>query len=396
MPLGPRSRRAPRRIDGVTKPRVLCISFSPLRRDSRVQRQIAVLAEFGDVVTVGYGPAPAGSADHLEIPASAPSLPQTPIGVLRLIIRAYRAVQLSSPGELAARRLLSETGTYDLVVANDARALPLAFAFADGAPVLADMHEWAPAENATNPVWRLLVKPYMEYLCRVLLPRASAVTTVSTSIAELYDAEYGVRPDIVRNAGRFRDLSPTVIEHDRIRLVHSGIAVPERNLEALIDAVASLDARFTLDCYLIGSDSYLADLRARATGNPRVTFHEPVEPDELPATLNRYDLGVFLLPPRTINNRLMLPNKFFDFVQARLGLVFGPAVETDELILEHDLGIVTAGWTAHDLVTALQEITAKDLAKYKAAADAAAHALSSESDIALQRGIIGRLLEART
>ena len=55
--------------------------------------------------------------------------------------------------------------------------------------------------------------------------------------------------------------------------------------------------------------------------------HPPVTPAELPSSLNAFDVGVYVLPPRTMNHRLMLPNKFFDFVQARLALVFSTAVE---------------------------------------------------------------------
>lgn len=42
------------------RPRILCVSFSPIHADSRVLRQLEVLREHGEVTTVGYGPAPEG------------------------------------------------------------------------------------------------------------------------------------------------------------------------------------------------------------------------------------------------------------------------------------------------------------------------------------------------
>ncbi|MDF1479156.1 glycosyltransferase [Leifsonia sp. H3M29-4] len=372
--------------------RILSISFSPINQDSRVRRQLAVLGEFGEVTTVGYGSTPAGVSEHFEVPASAPSLPQTPGGVIRLALHRYRAVGLRSPGEMAALRLLTGAAPFDLVVANDARALPLAFTIARGAPVWADLHEWAPEENSTSLPWRLLVKPYMDWLCREYLPRASATTTVSKSIADLYREHYGIAPDVVRNAGPLRELTPAPLEPGRIRLVHSGIAVRNRNVESLIDAVATLDDRFSLDLYLVDTGHYLATLQTRAAGSPRIRFREPVAPDDLPATLNTYDLGVFLLPPRTINYRFMLPNKFFDFVQARLGVVFGPAIEIDRIIAEHGIGVVTDGWSTGDLVAALRGLTHDDVARFKAASDLAAHVLSNDADLATQRSVVRRLL----
>jgi len=373
--------------------RILSISFSPLTRDSRVRRQLSVLREFGELTTVGYGPTPEGVTEHIEVPEDAPSLPQTPGGVIRLALHGYRGVQLRAPGEVAALRQLKDLRRFDLVVANDARALPLAFAVAGDAPVLSDLHEWAPEENSTSLPWRLLVKPYMDWLCRRYLPRVAAATTVNDSIAGLYRERYGVLPKIVRNAGPFRELSPSALQPGRVRLVHSGIAIPDRNLEGLIDAVAALDDRFTLDLYLVNASRFLSTLQERAAGNPRVRFHDPVPPDELPRTLNQYDLGVFLLPPQTVNYQFMLPNKLFDFVQARLGVVFGPAIETDRVIREHGIGLVTGGWSTDDLVATLRALTDEDVIGFKAASDHSARALSNESDLATQRSIVRQLLE---
>jgi hypothetical protein len=253
------------------------------------------------------------------------------------------------------------------------------------------LHEWAPEENTTNVPWRILVKPYMDALCRRYLSGVAAVTTVGQSIAELYRQRYGVAPVVVRNAGPRRDLTPSPLDGDRIRLVHSGVAVRERNIEALIDATAALDERFTLDLYLMGEGRYLHSLHRRAAAHPRVTVHPPVRPDEIPATLNRYDLGVYLLPLRTLNHRLMLPNKFFDFVQARIGIVMSPAEETARLIAEHGLGPSLPDTRLETLVSALRSIRTEDLAAYKRNADIAAARLSSEEDLAAMSSLVERL-----
>ena len=179
-----------------------------------------------------------------------------------------------------------------------------------------------------------------------------------------------------------------------IRLVHSGIAVPERNIESLIDATLMLDDRFTLDLYLVpmGSDSYLNSLKSRAGGSSRIRFCEPVSTTDLPQVLNRYDLGVYILPVKSLNHRLMLPNKFFDFIQARIGVVFGPSVETNRLIENHGVGMVTQGWEAKDLVAVLQQLTHEDITRFKEAAHIAAVELSSESDVRVQREVISGIL----
>lgn len=357
-------------------------------------RQIAVLSEFGDVTTVGYGPAPDGVAAHVQVPDELASLPKTMAGVIRLAGRRFRTAQWSAPALAFARTQLG-SGRFDLVVANDARALPVAHAAASGAPIWADLHEWAPEEQSHILSWRLLVAPLMTWLCERYLPDAAAVTTVGPGIARLYERRFGVLPEVVRNARPYAELVPSEVNEGRIRLVHSGLAVPERCIETLVDAVLALDERFSLDLYLVFSgdtDPYRRVLVERAAGSDRIVFHDPVAPAALPVALNQYDLGVYVLRPTTENHRLMLPNKFFDFIQARLGLIFGPALELDELIASRGLGLTTDGYTSDDLVAVLSALTSEDVRQFKQRVRDAAHDLSSATDAEVQRAILARLL----
>ncbi|MDT0156758.1 hypothetical protein Q9R19_03865 [Microbacterium sp. ARD32] len=383
----------------MSRPRILCISFSDIRSDARVLRQLEVLARFGDVTTLSYGARPDAAADHLELDRALPSLPQTPLGVAKLALRRFASVALDAPAMVAARGLLADR-EFDVVVANEARALPLAFAVAGSPKIWCDLHEWAPAERTHVLSWRLLVAPFMYWVCARYLPRVDAATTINTSIADMYAEQFGVRPEIVRNARPFvPELSPSPVTEGLTRLVHSGGAVPGRNIEAIIDAVDRLGEGYSLDLFLIPSrqgDAYWQKLTERIERSPRTTLHPAVPPDDLPAALNPFDLGVFLLPPHTPNHRLMLPNKFFDFVQARLGMVYGTSVETDRLIGDHGLGVVTPGYSAEDLVHALRGMTAARIRQYKEAADGVAESMSSDADVLVEEGILVRLTDGDT
>lgn len=378
------------------KPRILCISFSDIRRDARVLRQLDVLSRFGNVTTLSYGSKPDAAADHIEIDSSLPSLPQTILGVVKLLLRRFHSVALQAP---ATRAAVAKLGAceYDIVVANEARALPLAFEVAGRPRIWCDLHEWAPAERTHVLSWRLLVAPFMHWVCAEYLPRVDAATTINESIGALYAEQFGVETEIVRNARPLvAELVPSETS-DRIRLVHSGGAVPGRNIEAIIEAVDILGDGYSLDLYLIPSrqgDAYWQQLLRRIERSPHTTLHPAVAPDELPAVLNPYDLGVFLLPPHTPNHRLMLPNKFFDFVQARLGMVFGSSLETDRLITEHSLGLITPGYTAADLVEALRSANREQIESFKRASADVAAAMSSDADIAVEESILRRLSAA--
>lgn len=371
--------------------------MSPLTRDARVLRQLKVLTEHGEVTSVGYGPVPDGVTRHLRVDDGAPSLPRSVPGVIALALRRHASVEMAAGGLRQAHTLIG-SDRYDLVVANDARALPLAFAVAQGAPVWADMHEWAAEEFSHVFTWRTLIGPLMDDLCRRYLPRTGAVTTVCEPLARRYTEVYGVPCQVVRNAGPLRDLAPTPVSDTALRLVHSGAAIRGRNLEMLIRSTLALP-QFSLDLYLVPAADggrCLRELKQLAEGSERVRFHDPVPPDQLPATLNAYDVGVFSMPPININAEFALPNKFFDFVQARLAQAVGPSPEMARLVRELDLGVVAEDFTEQAFTAALSQLDPGRIRAGKAAAHAHARALSDETDRAVMSGIVERLLTGPT
>jgi hypothetical protein len=380
----------------VGRPRILCVSFSPIIRDARVLRQVGVLAQLGEVTTMGYGAPPPGSTRHLEIDADRNSLPRHPIGVLKLATRQLRSAELAAPAAQQALELGADQRP-DLVVANDARALPVAHRLAHGAPVWADMHEWAAEEFSHDRVWRTFVAPLMAHNCATYLPRSAAVTTVCDALAEKYDAAYGVRSSVVRNAGPWVDLTPSPVAEDHIRLVHSGGAQAGRYIDLLIRSTLALGPRFSLDLFLVpGGDGgrHLAYLRDLAGGSEQIRFQDPVAPAELPFAMNACDVGVFCMPPINVNARYALPNKFFDFVQARLAVAVGPAEEMARLTEKLGLGPVSADFSEAAFTAALGRLDAQSVREFKAASDEHSRELSSERDEQVERDLVSRLLAA--
>ncbi|MGG5257963.1 glycosyltransferase [Phycicoccus avicenniae] len=376
------------------RPRILCISLSPIARDARVLRQLRVLREHGDVTTVGYGPLPDGATDHVSVPEQLKTLPQTPVGALKLALRRLRSAELDAPAVRYALAAL-DGRRFDLVVANDARALALAFAVSGDAPVWGDMHEWAPGQRDQYFVWRHMVAPLMDHMCRTYLPRCAAVTTVAESLVAEYDKVYGTTAGLVRNARPWEDLEPSpMLDGGRIRLAHSGGAEPNRNLRMLMEASLELE-HTSLDLYLVPAGdggAYLRELEELAATSERLTIHPPVAPSELPSALNAYDVGVFSLPPDNFNMANCLPNKLFDFLQARLAFAVSPSPEMARFVTANDLGVVSTDYSKESFVAALRELTPERVATAKQAAHDHARTLSDETDVATSHALVRRLL----
>lgn len=376
------------------RPRVLIVSFTDLGRDPRVDRQIRFLAETHTVIAAGTAKPGVDGVTFIPLTARPKRLRGRLLGAARLVGRRYESYYWGrSDVSECLGRLRSVQA--DLIVANDIDTLPVALAVAGRARVLFDAHEYAPREFDDQLTFRLLHRPYRMYLCRSYIPRAHGMTTVCDSLAQAYELDTGVRPSVVWNAPDFQPLEPgrSGAGEPVIRLVHHGGAQRSRKLEGMIQMMRNLDQRFELHLILVGGDeAYLRFLRQTAGHDPRIRFHEPVPMRELPSVLNRFDVGVFLLPPTNFNYRYALPNKFFEFVQARLALAIGPSPEMARLVARHGLGLVAPDFSPESLAALLSSLDRARVDELKRRSHDAARALSADSSREVLLGLAERLL----
>lgn len=372
--------------------RLLIISFSTITADARVLKQVRRLSRDYELHTVGYGPAPDGVAGHVRVPDEYAIWQYDRVAVAtRRFSRAYwgnRAIAFAAEA-LAATE-------WDVVLADDVDAVGLALSLKPARGVHADLHEYAPRQKEDVPRWRLFVAPFIRWMCREFVTKAASVTTVGQGIADEYAREYGIRADVVTNAAPYADLSPTRVGTP-IRLVHSGAALRDRNITAILDAVEATRTDVVLSLYLTPNDpAFLDEVRARAAAGSRITLHDPVPYDDLSVTLNGHDVGIHILPPVNFNNRWALPNKFFDYVQARLGVIIGPSPEMARVLTEHGFGAVADGFTSGGLADVLDSLRPEVVSEWKQASDAAARELSGEAQVEGWARAIDRLVGGRS
>jgi hypothetical protein len=160
--------------------------------------------------------------------------------------------------------------------------------------------------------------------------------------------------------------------------------------------MAHVDERFELNLMLAGAHrDYRARLEAMARGRRNIRFLPPVPMRTLPEFLNRFDLGVYILEPTNFNARLALPNKFFEFIQARLGVAIGPSPEMARLVQEAGCGVVAADFAPASLAACLNRLDADRINALKVASHAAAARLSAEANEPIFLGLIERLMGQR-
>lgn len=362
-----------------SRPSLLVFSFSDIRNDARVRKQVLLFAEQYRVTTCGFGEPVHSEVSHIALDPEE-NIWQARSEAVLLRLRAYRAAYWRQ--EYVRRAVAALRGrSFDVVIANDLETVGLAAREFGAERVHADLHEYYPGLHDQVEAWVKLRKPFLEWQLRTFLPVVASVTTVSETIAARYRNEFGFECLVVRNASPKQDLKPQAVSAP-LRLVHSGGAQPNRRIEVMMRGVAASDSGSTLDLYLTHEKSeYAQGLRdlAKQLGH-RITVHPPLPQNDLVGVLNQYDVGIHILPHSNTNNALALPNKFFDFVQARLGIIIGPSEDMVRVLASNNLGIVTDGFDVEDVTRAVDELDVTTVAGWKRSADEAAESLSAEQE----------------
>ena len=222
--------------------------------------------------------------------------------------------------------------------------------------------------------------------------------TVGQKIALEYEKHFGVLPVLITNAPPKQNLRPTPTGTP-IRLVHHGIGTPSRKLELMIEMMKYLPDHFHLDLILLTPPSasnetiaYIAKLKALADFTDRIKFIPPIPIEEIVPTLNKYDIGVIVIPPINFNYENTLPNKFFDYIQARVALAIGPTPEMAAIVNGYNLGVVSTDFTSQSLATQIATLTGVKIQAFKINTEKAAHEFCAEKNREILVGMVEKAL----
>jgi|SRR5690606_37717206 len=111
--------------------------------------------------------------------------------------------------------------------------------------------------------------------------------------------------------------------------------------------------------------------------------------------LNAFDVGVFLLPPVNPNYEYALPNKLFEFIQARLAVAIGPSPDMAEVVDGHQCGIVSQSFSPEEFAALINGLTYERLNAYKRASHSAAAELHAEAQGDRLIELVGRAVVQR-
>lgn len=367
--------------------KMLIVSFSEIRSDARVLRQIRYFSSTFDVTVAGFGPRPdvPETVTYLDVQELTHAMQ---ISVFRRLYYAvlfvfgfFKTVTQMNVNVQAVTNAFSKS-QWDIVLLNDTSALVTLPLWSTRFGVMTDLHEYAPKQREYSWWRHAIFDRYHHWICKTFLNQAAKITTVSEGLAQEYGKNYGVHVDIVTNATPYYPTLEPGMCGEQIRLVHSGVYEPHRGIDILIQGVKQSSTDIVLDLYLTAlNDVSRQSLEALVNNDPRIVIRDPVAYQDLIGTLNQYDVGVFVLPPKQFSFKHALPNKLFDFIQARLGIVIGPSIEMVPYVRNYNLGAVAEDFEVEAFVTELNQLTPAIVNTWKQASHKIASQLSSDQQV---------------
>jgi len=362
-----------RPLDGVT---VCTLVTNDVSIDGRVQKETATLAAAGAEVTViGVGTgshweAPAGCRLRLIEPMRASENPVWPIRVLANLAREREFERrLADAAEAVGARIIHCNDLDTLWSGSRA-------ARRTGARVVYDAHELSTEGGLLRPWKRALLHRREQRLAR----RAAAVIAVNRPIAEWLRAHCGLReiPAVVMN-GPSACLVDDPQPHTPLRLLFQGQFFADRNLGALVEAVAGLGGAVELTLQGWGAEEERLRAMIAERGLEDVVRLVPAcRPQDTVREAARHDVGFIVHKPVNLNHFYSSPNKLFDYLGGGLAIIASDLPVLREVVEGGSCGVLFDPDEAGALESAIHSLVEDPgrVAEMKANAAVACHALS--------------------
>jgi len=271
---------------------------------------------------------------------------------------------------------------FDAVTANDLDTLTACYLACriKRIPLLYDSHEYF--TGLPELVDRPFVRNVWKLIERMFLPRIRFSSTVCGPVAELYFQQYGVHMEVIRNVPWYRP-SVTAERESKVRtIIYQGSINVGRGIENVIRALPFLpEVRF-----VIAGDGYQRreiERLVQAEGLTRqVQFAGRLLPDELYRQTLQADVGVSLEERIGDNYYFALPNKLFDYIQARIPVLVSAFPAMKEIVDTYGIGLTTESQAPEHLASLFQQMLYNEALRreWKVNLEKAAHDLCWEKE----------------
>ncbi|HHU46580.1 MAG TPA: glycosyltransferase family 4 protein [Bacteroidales bacterium] len=212
---------------------------------------------------------------------------------------------------------------------------------------------------------RPFVRSVWQSIEKFCFPRLPVVTTVSQSIATLYDKLYPNRKmkvQVIRNVPTKKDLAITEtrtslnLPVDKKIVIMQGSINVDRGAEELIQAMLHVENAVLL---IIGDGDVIPELKQLVRSlklEEKVIFIPRLTPDKLFNYTVLSDIGCSLEKDSNLNYRYCLPNKLFDYLLAQLPVIISDLPEMRNIVETYEVGLILEEYSPVAIANAITKL----------------------------------------
>jgi glycosyltransferase involved in cell wall biosynthesis len=252
----------------------------------------------------------------------------------------------------------------DVLVANDLDTLLANFVAKKVKPstkVVYDSHEYF--TEVPELTKRPRIQRFWLGIEKFIFPKLKTIYTVNQSIAQLYEATYKKKIQVIRNISptwkpnTYLSKAELGIPENKFVLILQGAGINvDRGAEEAVEAMRQLN-----DCVLliVGDGDVVEELKKNVNEydlQHSVLFFGKRPYDEMMQFTYNADLGLTLDKATNLNYKFSLPNKVFDYIHAGTPILSTRLVEIGRIIERNNVGILIDELTVDSLVEAIQSL----------------------------------------
>lgn len=298
-----------------------------------------------------------------------------------------------TPNRIILQNQLLLFSNFDLLVIEDLVLLPIALLYKEKNPktkIMIDLREFYPLEYENDPIWLETFGKFFSFLCEIYLPRVDIGLTVSEGLQQHYKEIYQLPCELFLSLPPFFNLTPS--ENERIELIYHGFISQDRESKNLLEIASSLAPNLHLNIIALSNQpQFLETFIKQAEKIPSLSLLPPVKLEEIIPFTHRFDLGLITLKPNGFNNTHAMPNKLFEYIQARLGIISTPLPCIKPLLEKYSLGLCSKDFETSSLITLLNSLDRIKVQELKNQAHDASQTLNLSSNQAKILSIISSM-----
>ncbi|WP_456376315.1 glycosyltransferase family 4 protein [Lutibacter sp.] len=196
----------------------------------------------------------------------------------------------------------------------------------------------------SQKVWR--------FLERWLVPKQKNIFTVSNSIANWYKEKYKVKPLVIRNLPNYKSIP---FYPSKKYILYQGALNKGRGLLALLEAMQTINVPLKI----AGGGPFKSKIKEKIIAlklENKVEFLGNVHPENLLIITQKAILGVSLEEDIGLSYRYSLPNKLFDYIQAKTPVVATYLPEIKHIVETYKIGVVIENHSPKSIAKSINKV----------------------------------------